>query len=44
VALVMQAQCTWIGAGVVPRDGGADCRGDHDVVRPTEILAHLHGG
>ena len=33
-----------VGAGAVPRDCGADCRGDHDDVRPAETLVLLHGG
>ena len=33
-----------VGADAAPRDGGADCRGDHDDVRPAETLALLHGG
>ena len=33
-----------VGAGAAPRDGGADCRGVHDDVRPAETLAFLHGG
>lgn len=33
-----------VDAGAVPRDGGADCRRDHDDVRPAETLALLHGG
>ena len=33
-----------VGADAAPRYGGTDCRGDHDDVRPVEILALLHGG
>jgi hypothetical protein len=33
-----------VGAGASPRVGGADCREDHEEVRPAEILALLHGG